>query len=137
MDFSNNLINMEYEILKGKKILIVEDDASSRLYLNKILEKTGVILLNAFNGIEAIEITRNNPDIGIILMDIQLPGIDGYTSARKIREFRENIIIIAQTAYALIGEKEKIIDSGFNDYIIKPIFAQNLIDKLIANLTGK
>lgn len=128
---------MEYEILKGKKILIVEDDASSRLYLNKILEKTGVILLNAFNGIEAIEITRNNPDIGIILMDIQLPGIDGYTSARKIREFRENIIIIAQTAYALIGEKEKIIDSGFNDYIIKPIFAQNLIDKLIANLTGK
>ena len=90
---------MENEILRGKKILIVEDDASSRLYLNKILEKTGVILLNAFDGNEAIEIALDNPDIAVILMDIQLPGIDGYTSARRIREFRKNIIIIAQTAY--------------------------------------
>jgi CheY-like chemotaxis protein len=128
---------MENEFLKGRKILIVEDDLSSRLYLNKILEKTGVILLNAGDGQEAIDIALNNQDIDIILMDIQLPVMDGYTSARKIREFRKNLIIIAQTAYGLLGEKEKIIDSGFDDYIIKPILSQNLLDKLISNLVRK
>lgn len=125
---------MENEFLKGKKILIVEDDLSSRLYLNKVLEKTGVILLNAGDGQEAIDIATSNPDLDIILMDIQLPVMDGYTSTRKIREFRENIIIIAQTAYGLLDERDKIIGAGFNDYIIKPIFSQNLIQKLIDNL---
>jgi CheY-like chemotaxis protein len=70
-------------------------------------------------------------------MDIQLPVMDGYKSTEKIREFRENIVIIAQTAYGLLGDKEKILDSGFDDYIIKPIFAQNLIEKLIAHLPIK
>ena len=128
---------MENEFLKGRKILIVEDNFSSRLYLNKILEKTGVILLNACDGQEAVDIAFNNPDIDIILMDIQLPVMDGYTSTGKIREFRKDVIIIAQTAYGLLGEKDKIIDSGFNDYIIKPIYAQNLIEKLITHLAKK
>lgn len=128
---------MENEILKGRIILIVEDDLSSRLYLNKILEKTGAVLLNAGDGNEAIDMALSNPDIDIILMDIQLPVMDGYKAAEKIREFRKNIVIIAQTAYGLMGDKEKIIDSGFNDYIIKPIFSQNLIDKLVSNLTRK
>jgi CheY-like chemotaxis protein len=128
---------MENESLKGRKILIVEDDLSSRLYLNKILEKTGIILLNAGDGKEAIDFVIANPDIDIILMDIQLPVMDGYKSTEKIREIRENIVIIAQTAYGLLGDKEKILDSGFDDYIIKPIFAQNLIEKLIAHLPIK
>ena len=128
---------MENEILKGRIILIVEDDLSSRLYLNKILEKTGAVLLNAGDGNEAINMAISNPDIDVILMDIQLPVVDGYKAADKIREFRKNIVIIAQTAYGLMGDKEKIIDSGFNDYIIKPIFSQNLIDKLVSNLTRK
>lgn len=128
---------MENKILKGRKILIVEDDLSSRLYLNKILEKTGVILLNAGDGQEAIDIVLSDPDIDIILMDIQLPVMDGYTSTIKIRELRENVVIIAQTAYGLLGEREKIIDSGFNDFLIKPIFPQNLIEKLIAHLSSK
>ena len=125
---------MENKFLKGKKILIVEDDSSSRLYLNKILEKTGAVLLNAGDGQEAIDISMENPDIDIILMDIQLPVMDGYKSAEKIRQFRKNIIIIAQTAYGLMGDKEKIIDSGFNDFVIKPIFAQNLIEKLVNSI---
>ena len=128
---------MENEFLKGRKILIVEDDLASRLYLNKILEKVGVIILNAGDGQEAVDVAFHNPDIDIILMDIQLPVMDGYTSVSKIREFRENIIVIAQTAYGLLGDKEKILNSGFNDYIIKPILSQNLIDKLIANLSRK
>jgi CheY-like chemotaxis protein len=128
---------MENEFLKGRKILIVEDDLSSRLYLNKILEKAGAILLNAGDGQEAINVAISNPDIDIILMDIQLPVMDGYTSLNKIREIRGDIIIIAQTAYGLLGDKEKILNSGFTDYIIKPILSQNLIDKMVANLKRK
>jgi CheY-like chemotaxis protein len=116
---------------------VVEDDPSSKLYLNKILEKTGVILLNAGDGQQAIDIAFENPDIDIILMDIQLPVMDGYESAEKIRAFRENIIIIAQTAYGLMGDTEKIIDSGFDDFIIKPIFSKTLIDKMINSLSKR
>ena len=137
MDFSNKLCKMETKDLKGRKILIVEDDFSSRLYLNKILEKSEVIMLNAGDGQEAVDMARNNPDIDIILMDIQLPVMDGYESTQKIREFSSDIIIIAQTAYGLLGDTEKIIDSGFDDYIIKPILAKNLIEKLLASLSKK
>jgi len=128
---------MENELLKGKKILIVEDDLSSRLYLNKILERVGVTILNAGDGLEAVNIASGNPDIDIILLDIQLPVMDGYTALVKIREFRKDVIIIAQTAYGLLGDKEKILNSGFNDYVIKPILAQNLIDKLVISLSKR
>jgi CheY-like chemotaxis protein len=128
---------MQNDFLKVRTILIVEDDLSSRLYLNKILEKVGVVILNAGDGQEAVTIALNNPDIEIILMDIQLPVMDGYTALIKIREVRKDIIIIAQTAYGLLGDKEKILNSGFNDCIIKPILSQNLIEKLIANLKRK
>ena len=123
--------------MKGRKILIVEDDLSSRLYLNKILEKTGVSILNAGDGQEAVNVALSNPDLDIILMDIQLPVMDGYSALSKIREFRKDLIIIAQTAYGLLGDKEKIINSGFTDYIIKPILSQNLIEKLVSNLSRK
>ncbi len=128
---------MTNDSLKGKKILIVEDDLASRLYLNKILEKTEVIILNAGDGQEALDIAFVNPDIEVILMDIQLPVMDGYVTARKIREFRKDVIIIAQTAYGLMDEKEKIMDSGFDDYLIKPIISQVLIEKLKTNLARK
>jgi CheY-like chemotaxis protein len=128
---------MTNDSLKGKKILIVEDDMSSRLYLNKILEKSEVITLNAGDGQEALDMAIGNPDIDIILMDIQLPVMDGYTTASKIREFRKEIIIIAQTAYGLMDEKEKIMDSGFDDYLIKPIISQVLIEKLKTNIARK
>ena len=128
---------MENEFLKGRKILIVEDDLSSRLYLNKILEKARVIIMNAGDGQEAVDVALNNSDIDIILLDIQLPVMDGYTALSKIREVKKDMVIIAQTAYGLLGDKEKILNSGFNDYVIKPILSQNLIDKLIANLKGK
>ncbi len=125
---------MENDLLTGKKILIVEDDFSSKLYLNKILEKANVIILNAGDGQEAVDVAFNNPDIDVILMDIQLPIMDGYEAMKKIREFRKDIIIIAQTAYGLLGDKEYILNSGFNDYIIKPILTQNLTEKLNTNL---
>ena len=125
---------MENEYLKTKRILIVEDDMSSRLYLNKILEKTGASLLNACDVKEAIDAAKTDPEIDIILLDIQLPVIDGYGVAKKIREFRNDVIIIAQTAYSLLGDREKIIASGFDDYIVKPIFPAQLIEKLVESV---
>jgi CheY-like chemotaxis protein len=128
---------MTSDSLRGKKILIVEDDYSSRLYLNKILEKYGVVLLNAADGQEAVDTVFANPDIDIVLMDIQLPVMDGYKSAEEIRKIRDNIVIIAQTAYGLLGQKEKMIESEFDDYIIKPILHETLIGKLRTHLPDK
>ncbi|MDY0098062.1 MAG: response regulator [Bacteroidales bacterium] len=128
---------MENEFLLGKKILIVEDDISSRLYLNKILERAGAVALNACDGREAVAIASREPGIDLILMDIQLPVIDGYEAASLIRKFRSNVVIIAQTAYSLLGEREKIISSGFDDYIVKPILPKLLIEKMVAALSPK
>jgi len=121
---------MQDSILKGKKILIVEDDLSSRLYLNKILEKTEAVLLNAGDGKEAFELVEKDPEIELVLMDIQLPVMDGYTSARKIREIRKEVRLIAQTAYSFSGDMEDMAASGFDDFLIKPIYSGQLIEKL-------
>jgi CheY-like chemotaxis protein len=121
---------MEGNTLNGKKVLIVEDDFSSRLYLNKIMEKSGIVLLNASDGKEALEIVNRNSDIDLILMDIQLPVFDGYTCTKLLRESGKNMTIIAQTAYGLSGDKERMISLGFNDYLIKPISQKQLIDKI-------
>jgi CheY-like chemotaxis protein len=122
-------------IFNGKKILIVEDDFSSKLYLNKILEKSGAVLLNAGDGQEALEMVSNNSDIDIILMDIQLPFMDGYSCTKLLRESGNNMIIIAQTAYGLSGDKERMLSMGFNDYLIKPISQKQLIDKISGYFT--
>jgi len=125
---------MEKDTLKGKKVLIVEDNLASRLYLNKILEKTGVIILNSGDGKEAVEMLINTPDIDMVLMDIQLPVLDGYTAARQIRDMGRNTILIAQTAYGMAEDMDKILAAGFNDYMIKPIFSDQLIEKLSSYL---
>jgi CheY-like chemotaxis protein len=121
---------METTGLNGRKILIVEDDFSSRLYLNKLLEKSGAVLFNAADGKEAFDLIMNNPEIELVLMDIQLPVLDGYTCTRMLRDAGKNLVIIAQTAYGLTGDKERMMDSGFNDYLIKPISNTQLLDKL-------
>lgn len=121
---------MQDSILKGKKILIVEDDLSSRLYLNKILEKTEAVLINAGDGKEAVELVEKDPEIELVLMDIQLPVMDGYTSAKKIRELRRDLKLIAQTAYSFTGDMDNITESGFDDFFIKPIYSKQLIEKL-------
>ena len=75
----------------------------------------------ASTGLEAVEICRNNPDIELILMDIQMPGMNGYDATRKIRKFNNDVIIMAQTAFGLSGDRERALESGCNDYISKPI----------------
>lgn len=121
---------MEENILKGKKILIVEDDLSSKLYLNKALEHSGAALLNAGDGKEALDMVLKNSDIDLILMDLQLPVLDGYKCTKMLRESGNNMVIIAQTAYGLSSDKDQMVSLGFNDYLIKPISLKQLNDKI-------
>ena len=107
--------------IKNLKILIVEDDEISYSLLSKTLQKISKEVLHAITGVEAIDICRNNPDIDLVLMDIQIPKMDGNEATRQIRQFNKNVIIIAQTAYAFAGDSEKVIEAGCNDYIYKPI----------------
>ncbi len=107
--------------IKKLKILIVEDDEISHSLLSKTIRKISKEVLHSINGVDAVEICRNNPDIDLILMDIRMPGMDGNEATIKIRQFNKDVIIIAQTAYAFPGDREKSIDAGCNDYISKPI----------------
>jgi CheY-like chemotaxis protein len=109
------------------KILIAEDDKVSAKLLEKTLALFGKEILKARNGVEAVEACRNNPDIDLVLMDIQMPEMDGYETTRQIRQFNKNVIIIAQTAYALMGDREKAIEAGCNDYISKPVEKEQLM----------
>ena len=126
---------MEKGQLNGRKILVVEDDYSSKLYLNTLLEKAGAIIFTAGDGKEAFDAVMKNPDIELVLMDLQLPLLDGYTYARMLRDAGAKVKIIAQTAYGLQGDRERIMASGFDDYLIKPISRTQLLEKLLSYLT--
>jgi PAS domain S-box-containing protein len=107
--------------IKKLKILIAEDDEISAKLLTRTTKTIGKEVLRVRTGAEAIEICKNNPDIDLILMDIQMPEMDGYKTTQLIREFNKDVIIIAQTAYALSSDLDKAIASGCTDYISKPV----------------
>jgi len=113
-----------------KKILIVEDDFTSGMMLEIMIEDYCKSPLIATNGLDAIRLCEENPDIKIVLMDIRLPELNGYEATKKIREFNKDIIIIAQTSYALPGDREKAITAGCNDYISKPYSQIDLTELL-------
>jgi PAS domain S-box-containing protein len=120
---TNNLENQ----IKKLNIIIAEDDEISAKLLTKSIGGLAKKLLRARTGSEAIELIRNNPEMDMILMDIQMPGMDGYETTRQIRKFNTEIIIIAQTAYALTDDKGKTLEAGCNDYISKPIKKEELM----------
>ena len=115
------------EKVKYLKILIAEDDEVSEMLIDSLVKSFGKEILKARTGVEAIEICYDNPDIDLIMMDILMPVMGGYEATRKIREFNKTVIIIAQTAYALAGDRENAIASGCNDYISKPINKTELL----------
>ena len=102
------------------KILIAEDDETSESFLSIVLKVYCREILKAGTGDEAVEACRNNPDIDLVLMDVRMPKMNGYEATHQIRQFNKNVVIIAQTAYGLAGDREKAIDAGCNDYISKP-----------------
>ena len=110
------------------KILIVEDDEISEKLIAFMVKTKSKEILIAKTGDEAVETFRNQPDIDVVLLDINLPKMDGYKVAREIRQFNKDVVIIAQTAYGLNDDREKAIAAGCNDYIAKPINQKLLID---------
>ncbi|MCK4813122.1 MAG: response regulator [Candidatus Marinimicrobia bacterium] len=113
--------------MENISILIVEDDMISREYLYEILHGKNINILMATTGKEAIEVCRNNLQIDIVLMDIKMPELDGLEATKEIKAFRPDLPIIAQTAYALNGERVTILKSGCDDYLSKPIYREDLL----------
>jgi PAS domain S-box-containing protein len=117
-------------LIKDLKILIAEDDEPSERLISIIVNEFSKEVIKVKTGIEAVETCRNNPDLDLILMDIQMPDLNGHEATLQIRQFNKGVVIIAQTAFGLYGDREKAIESGCNDYISKPINKAELL-KLI------
>ncbi|MET8276560.1 HAMP domain-containing protein [Streptomyces sp. NPDC005096] len=113
----------------GRTVLVVDDDARNLYALSGILELHGLHVLHAENGLKAIEALTEHPDIDLILMDVMMPEMDGYTATTRIRQMpaHVNLPIITVTAKAMLGDREKSLASGANDYVTKPVDANDLI----------
>ena len=117
-----------------KLILIVEDDATSSLLYTSFLESKGFDVLTVADGKAAIDAVIANPDIQVILMDIRLPELDGISSMKEIKKIRKDIPIIAQTAYAMVEDKARLLKAGFDSYLSKPVKPDTLYDLLLSFL---
>lgn len=118
--FTNELNKWEKLNISGLKIVIAEDDATSYLFLSKLIKSIGGEILKVTTGTDAVDVCRKNPDIDLVLMDIQMPEMNGYEATRRIREFNKSLVIIAQTALSLKGERERALAAGCTDYLAKP-----------------
>jgi CheY-like chemotaxis protein/signal transduction histidine kinase/HAMP domain-containing protein len=117
------------EVLRGRKILIVDDDVRNVFALTSVLESNGMQVLYAENGREGLEMLRENPDVDLVLMDIMMPEMDGYEAIRAIRadEAFQQLPVISLTAKAMKGDREKSVAAGASDYIVKPVDTDQLL----------
>ena len=113
---------------ENQVLLIAEDDTTNFLYLKEVVEDYFIEIIHAINGLEAVEICKENSDINMILMDMKMPGLDGFEATRQIKKILPNVPIIAQTAYAFKEDKVKALEAGCDNYISKPIGSQALLD---------
>ncbi|MFD7827824.1 HAMP domain-containing protein [Kitasatospora sp. NPDC059803] len=124
-------------VLSGRTALVVDDDDRNLFAITSILELRGMRVLQAENGLAALEALRAHPGIDVILMDVMMPEMDGYTATAAIRAMpeHEGLPIIAVTAKAMIGDREKSLASGASDYITKPVDADEVIGRIRDHLT--
>jgi CheY-like chemotaxis protein len=116
-------------------VLVVEDQEFNFLYLEELLIELNCNVIHSKNGREAVEACKENNDINIVLMDIRMPVMDGFTAAKLIKEFRPDLPILAQTAYATEQEIENY-GKAFDDYITKPITSENLLKAISVFITN-
>ncbi|MBC7983647.1 MAG: response regulator, partial [Candidatus Obscuribacterales bacterium] len=117
------------EPLQGRKVLVVDDDVRNIFALNSLLERRGMNVISASNGMDAIKIVESTADLALVLMDVMMPEMDGYETMRRIREnpsFRL-LPIIALTAKAMKGDREKCLEAGASDYVAKPVDTAQLL----------
>ena len=129
---SHKKLNLLNNILFEKKVLIVDDDVRNIYSLTKALEVFKMNVITAFDGKEAIKILEEHPDTDIVLLDMMMPNMDGYETAEKIRSMPKflNLPLIAVTAKAMTGDREKCIRAGASDYITKPVDVDQLLSLL-------
>jgi len=109
-------------------ILIVEDVESNYLYLNAVLTKLEAQIEWVKNGLEAVSFAKENPNLDLILMDLQMPEMNGYDATREIKKIYPKLTIIAQTAFAMSDDRTKALEAGCDDYLAKPIRSKDLLD---------
>lgn len=114
----------------GKTILIVEDNETSNIYFEAALRKTQAVLMWAKNGLDAVEMVKNNKNIDLILMDINMPKLDGIEATRIIKGLNPEIVIVVQTAFILSGEERLCQEAGCDEFITKPIRLKYLLDTI-------
>lgn len=111
----------------NKNILVAEDEPANYLFIEKIIQSTNAKLIRANNGQEAIDLVKSDQNIDLVLMDIYMPGVDGFEATEAIRKIRPELPIIAQTCYESQIEREKLENTKFNDFIKKPININKLL----------
>jgi CheY-like chemotaxis protein len=121
-------------VLAGRKVLIVDDDIRNIFALTSVLEREQMTAIPAENGRTAIEILQRTPDVDVVLMDIMMPGMDGYETMRAIRRMAKfrHLPIVAVTAKAMKGDREKTIEAGAWDYLSKPVDSTQMLGVLRA-----
>lgn len=120
----------------GKTILIAEDIESNFKFLEESLAKSNANIIRAHTGKEAVDLCKSGQKIDLILMDLQMPELDGYEATKQIKAFKKKLPIIAQTAFAMANERVKSMEAGCDDYISKPI-KENILFKKIAHFLNK
>ncbi|RLD78972.1 MAG: histidine kinase, partial [Bacteroidetes bacterium] len=137
-DQNSDMMTSSHRITKTATFLIVEDEEVNHLYLEALIEdiNPGIRTLHAKNGIEAVDMCKNNKEIDFVLMDLKMPVMNGFEAATLIKGFRPNLPIIAQTAYSTKADREKALQAGCDDFISKPISEEafnRLIDTYLTN----
>jgi PAS domain S-box-containing protein len=132
-----NLNKITHAGLSDLKILIAEDDDISSKHFSILLSGIADEMLYSGTGRETIELCKKHPDIDVVLMDVKMPDINGYEATKEIRKFTKDVIIIAQTAHALEGERNKALSFGCNEYISKPIEKEELFRVLEKTVNEK
>ena len=120
-----------------RTVMVVEDHKNSLMVLQKMLELLGIEVTPAENGREAVDIFARRSDFDLILMDLKMPVMDGYSAMVEIKKINPEMKIIAETAYALSGDDRKILSAGFDDYLPKPITLESLENIVKRNLPPK
>ncbi|MFP8959475.1 response regulator, partial [Streptomyces nanhaiensis] len=123
----------------GEKVLIVDDDIRNVFALTSVLEQNGLQVLYAENGREGIEVLEQHDDVAVVLMDIMMPEMDGYATTAAIRRMPQfsGLPIIALTAKAMKGDREKSIEAGASDYVTKPVDTDHLLSVMARWMRGE
>jgi PAS domain S-box-containing protein len=120
--------NNDKDVLSDLTVLVAGDDDIGKLYLSELLNGKCKKIIFASNGIEALELFKSTPEIDVVLMDIKMPGMNGYETSQKMKEINRKVFIIAQTAHALSGDKERALASGCDYYLSKPFSKSQLLE---------